>query len=99
MLIVACQKCGEVKVLAGSPGPDGIARAVWTCSKCGAGQVMELTISKDARRGDLRKIIGGLALVGNVQEKPAFCQENGEGCSYDEEDEEETEDDMDETKF
>ena len=96
MLIVACQKCGEVKVLAGSPGPDGIARAVWTCSKCGAGQVMELTISKDARRGDLRKIIGGLALAVNVQEKPASCQENGEGCSYDEE---ETEDDLDETKF
>ena len=26
---------------------------------------MELTISKDARRGDLRKIIGGMALAGN----------------------------------
>lgn len=95
MLIVACQKCGEVKVLAGSPGPDGIARAVWTCSKCGAGQVMELTISKDARRGDLRKIIGGLALAAHVQDKPVSCQENGDGCDY----EEETEDDLDETKF
>ena len=96
MLIVACQKCGEVKVLAGSPGPDGVARAVWTCSKCGAGQVMELTISKDARRGDLRKIIGGLALAGNVHEKPASSEENGEVYRYDEE---ETEDDQDETKF
>ncbi|MDD2349995.1 MAG: alcohol dehydrogenase [Synergistaceae bacterium] len=96
MLIVACQKCGEVKVLAGSPGPDGIARAVWTCSKCGAGQVMELTISKDARRGDLRKIIGGLALAGHIQEKHGSCEENVEGCNYDQE---ETEDDPDETKF
>lgn len=66
MLIVACQKCGEPKVLAGSPDSNGVARAVWTCSRCGAGQVMELAISKDARRGDLRKIIGGLALAGRL---------------------------------
>jgi hypothetical protein len=57
---------------------------------------MELTISKDARRGDLRKIIGGLALAGHVQNKPVSCEENGDGCDYDEE---ETEDDLDETKF
>ena len=63
MLIVACQKCGEMKVLAGSPDAAGIARAVWTCSNCGAGQVMELAISKDARRGDLRRIVGGMALA------------------------------------
>lgn len=62
MLIVACQKCGEVKVLAGEPDMEGLARAVWTCEHCGAGQIIELAISKDARRGDLRKIIGGLAL-------------------------------------
>lgn len=68
MLIVACQKCGEPKVLAGAPDSNGVARAVWTCSKCGAGQVMELAISKDARRGDLRKIIGGLALAGGLAE-------------------------------
>ncbi|MDO5563414.1 MAG: alcohol dehydrogenase [Synergistaceae bacterium] len=63
MLIVACQKCGEVKVLAGSPDASGSTRAMWTCSHCGAGQILELSISKDAKRGDLRKIIGGLALV------------------------------------
>ena len=62
MLIVACQKCGELKVLAGSPDAGGIAHVVWTCKRCGAGQVMEIAVSKDARRGDLRKIIGGLAL-------------------------------------
>jgi Cdc6-like AAA superfamily ATPase len=55
-----------------------------------------LTISKDARRGDLRKIIGGLALAGHIQEKHGSCEENGEGCNYDQE---ETEDDPDETKF
>ena len=97
MLIVACQKCGEVKVLAGSPGPDGIARAVWACSKCGAGQVMELTISKDARRGDLRKIIGGLALAGPKPDKSGTFQDNDE--VYDFEEDEETEDKLDETKF
>lgn len=96
MLIVACQKCGEVKVLAGSPGSDGVARAVWTCSKCGAGQVMELTISKDARRGDLRKIIGGLALAGRLPERDDACGEDGSSCDFEEE---ETEDDLDETKY
>lgn len=68
MLIVACQKCGEVEVIAGSPGRDGLARAVWTCGKCGAGQIVELSISKDARRGDLRKIIGGMALGRRVDQ-------------------------------
>ena len=29
MLIVACQICGETKVLAGTPDVDGIARAMW----------------------------------------------------------------------
>lgn len=76
MLIVACQKCGEVKVIAGSPGQDGLARAIWTCRKCGAGQILELSISKDARRGDLRKIIGGLALARGAQsgdiQQPVF---------------------------
>ncbi len=69
MLIVACQKCGEVKVLAGSPDAFGVARAVWTCSHCGAGQVMELAVSKDARRGDLRRIIGGMALSADYTSK------------------------------
>lgn len=76
MLIVACQKCGEVKVLAGSPDPDGFARAVWTCPHCGAGQVMEMAISKDARRGDLRRIIGGLALA---QPEPENAGQRFEG--------------------
>lgn len=69
MLIVACQKCGEVKVIAGSPEQDGLARAVWTCCKCGVGQIVELSIGKDARRGDLRKIIGGFALAQGVQKQ------------------------------
>lgn len=79
MLIVACQKCGEVKVIAGSPGQDGLARAIWTCRKCGAGQILELAISKDARRGDLRKIIGGLALARGAQngdiQQPVFQED------------------------
>lgn len=70
MLIVACQKCGETKVIAGSPNADGTARAVWTCKRCGSGQILELSISKDARRGDLRKIVGGMALAGS---SAAFC--------------------------
>lgn len=62
MLILACQKCGELQILHGSPDENGKARAMWTCGRCGAGQLVELSVTKDARRGDLRKIIGGLAL-------------------------------------
>ncbi|MDD2207371.1 MAG: alcohol dehydrogenase [Aminobacterium sp.] len=61
MLIVACQICGETKVLAGTPDVDGVARAMWICPKCGAGQVVQLQISADARKSDLRKIVHGLA--------------------------------------
>ncbi len=62
MLIVGCQTCGEAKVLAGTPDRDGVARVKWTCSKCGTGQVLQLEMAVDARNGDLRKILGGLAL-------------------------------------
>lgn len=62
MLIVACQRCGEMKVLAGEPDSSGMTRAVWTCSHCGTGQVLELAIKKDVRRGELHKIIRGFAL-------------------------------------
>ena len=59
-------------VLAGSPDASGTARAMWTCSKCGA----ELTITKDTRRGDLRKIVGGMALAAKPDNKRyAFIRE------------------------
>jgi ribosomal protein S27AE len=61
-LIVGCQTCGEAKVLAGTPDRDGVARVNWTCGRCGTGQVLHLEISGDARGGDLRSILGGLAL-------------------------------------
>lgn len=63
MLIVACQLCGEVKILAGMPDIDGVARANWTCPCCGTGQIMQLPVKNDARGGDLRKILQGLSLV------------------------------------
>ena len=62
MLIVGCQTCGEAKILDGTPDGDGLARVQWTCPRCGTGQVLQLEISSDAR-GDLRKILGGLALM------------------------------------
>lgn len=62
MLIVGCQTCGETKVLAGAPDMDGVARVTWTCGRCGTGQVLQLDVGMDARVGDLRKILGGLAL-------------------------------------
>ncbi|HCA41493.1 MAG TPA: alcohol dehydrogenase [Aminobacterium sp.] len=61
MLIVACQICGETKVLAGTPDSDGIARAMWICPRCGTGQILQLQVSADARKSDLRKIIHGLS--------------------------------------
>jgi hypothetical protein len=61
MLIVACQVCGEIKVLAGTPDLDGIARTNWICPCCGTGQIVQLPVKSDAR-ADLRKILQGLSL-------------------------------------
>lgn len=68
MLIVGCQTCGEAKVLAGTPDRDGVARVRWTCVKCGTGQVLQLEVARDARAGDLRKILGGMVLGGRRNE-------------------------------
>lgn len=62
MLIVACQICGESKVIAGTPDGDGMARATWICPCCGTGQVVQLPVSTDARNADLRSIVCGMAL-------------------------------------
>ncbi|MDI9369945.1 MAG: alcohol dehydrogenase [Synergistaceae bacterium] len=63
MLIVACQVCGETKVIAGTADIDGMARAMWICPECGTGQVVQLPVSADARKSDLRAIVRGMALV------------------------------------
>lgn len=63
MLIVACHICGETKVIAGTPDADGMARATWICPVCGAGQVVQLPVSSDARKADLRSIVCGMALA------------------------------------
>ena len=62
MLIVECQVCGEIKVLAGDPDYDGMARATWICSKCGTGQLVQLPVSHDARGLALRKILRGMSV-------------------------------------
>jgi hypothetical protein len=62
MLIVACQVCGEMRILAGAPDSDGVARTSWNCPRCGAGQVLQLAVAGDARGGDLRRILGGLSV-------------------------------------
>ncbi len=63
MIIVACQVCGEMKVLAGAPDADGLARVSWICPCCGAGQVVQIPVSLDARGGSLRGICGGLSVI------------------------------------
>jgi len=60
MLMVACQVCGEMRIIPGTPDADGVARTVWTCPCCGAGQVLQLPVSADARGGELRRIIAGM---------------------------------------
>ncbi len=65
MLIVACQLCGEMKILAGTPDRDGVARTTWICPRCGTGQIVPLPVKSDAR-GDLKKILQGLSL-GNAE--------------------------------
>lgn len=61
MLVVACQVCGEFRILPGTPDTDGIARAQWTCPCCGTGQVIQLPVSVDARGKDIAKILAGMA--------------------------------------
>lgn len=61
MLVVACQVCGEFRILSGTPDSDGVARAHWTCPQCGTGQVLQLPVSLDARGMELRRIVGGMA--------------------------------------
>ena len=63
MLIVACQVCGETKVIAGTPDNDGMARTMWICPVCGTGQIVELSVSSDVRGMDLRAIVCGMSLA------------------------------------
>ncbi len=72
MLIVACQICGETKVIAGTPDTDGMARAMWICPVCGTGQVVQLPVVSDARKSDLRSIVCGMVLAthGGMEERP-----------------------------
>jgi|MTBAKSStandDraft_2_1061841.scaffolds.fasta_scaffold212481_2 hypothetical protein len=76
MLIVACQVCGGVKILPGTPDSDGMARATWICECCGTGQVMQLSVSADARGGDLRRILGGMSFACSDDQVGA----KGSGC-------------------
>lgn len=61
VLVVACQVCGEFRILPGTPDSDGIARTQWTCPCCGTGQILQLPVSMDARGQDLGKILAGMA--------------------------------------
>jgi len=60
LIIVACQVCGDTKILRGHPDKDGFVRTCWMCKKCGTGQTLQLPVSSDVRQTDLRKIILGL---------------------------------------
>ncbi|MDR3231039.1 MAG: alcohol dehydrogenase [Synergistaceae bacterium] len=61
MLIVACQVCGDSKVLAGAPDEDGLARTCWICPCCGSVQVVQLEVPVDGR-SDLRAIVLGMRM-------------------------------------
>lgn len=72
MLIVACQFCGECRVLPEAPDGDGYARACWICPRCGSGQAVQLAVTADGR-GDLERIVLGMrtesvVVEGDVQE-------------------------------
>ncbi|HCL80410.1 MAG TPA: alcohol dehydrogenase, partial [Synergistaceae bacterium] len=59
--------CGEARVIPGTPDDDGIARAMWICPVCGTGQILQLPVSADVRKGDLRQIVCGMALPSTPQ--------------------------------
>ncbi|MCX7827595.1 MAG: hypothetical protein N2315_00060 [Thermanaerothrix sp.] len=64
MLIVECQNCGQVRVLAGSSDPSGMVKVAFTCGSCGAGQVLQLNVSSSAEGRDLRGMVLGMAIAG-----------------------------------
>ena len=88
MLIVGCQVCGEIKVLAGSSDVDGVARVRWFCEKCGAGQVLQLKVCTDVSGRDLRRIVGGFSLPEEEYFEQEFSPE-AEEEEWEEEPEEE----------
>lgn len=59
MLIVACQLCGECRVVPEAPDDDGFARVCWICPRCGAGQVVQLAVTADGR-GEVERIVLGM---------------------------------------
>lgn len=80
MYILACHKCGEIKVVSSIANERGMTEARWTCPKCGVGQLMEIDNSACSRKSDLQKIIKGIGFVSagkKVRSKDkAFWQED-----------------------
>ncbi|EHM10263.1 hypothetical protein TheveDRAFT_1139 [Thermanaerovibrio velox DSM 12556] len=62
VLIVGCQNCGRIMVLAGASDPSGSARVAFTCRSCGAGQVLQLNVSSSAEGRDLKEMVLGMAI-------------------------------------
>jgi len=67
MYILACHKCGEIKVVSSIANERGMTEACWTCPKCGVGQLMEIDNSASSRRFDLQQIIKGIGFVSIVK--------------------------------
>jgi len=63
MYILACHKCGEIKVVSSIANERGLTEACWTCPRCGAGQLMEIDNSACSRKSDLQKIIKGIGFA------------------------------------
>ena len=77
VLVVACQVCGEFRILSGTPDSDGFARTHWTCPHCWTGQVLQLSVSLDARGMELGRIVGGMAFSVPEDSKPGTGDESG----------------------
>ncbi|MDO4952995.1 MAG: alcohol dehydrogenase [Synergistaceae bacterium] len=63
MYIVACCKCGEIKVISSITNKNGITGAYWCCPVCGAGQSVEIAESGTVRCGSLGDIVAGIGFA------------------------------------
>lgn len=62
LLLVSCQHCEEVGALVGPADYDGVMRIQWACRRCGAGQIFQVTPSRNRKVVSPHVAAGGFSL-------------------------------------
>ena len=73
MLILKCQKCGEVKIVAGTPEYREPSIITWQCQKCGAGHILRLKAGKNMKRCELTSLLHGIRFTAEKKKNVPFA--------------------------